>query len=216
MYGALYILFDICELLWFGSRRDIEFRQGVSRDRNRGEILAESDKQSFWMTLPGVLTGIAALLTAATGLLVVMNPHGFGGAKESAAPGSVIETARTTSVEGGGSGPSAASSPQQRKKATVLVTGKDGTETKVFLNSFRDSYSGQAIQLKNGQSIPFDKIRSIDFQEVHEYEQDVRATLTDGRAIEGAIMSGEQITGDTDIGPFSISVKNLRRILLER
>jgi len=163
-----------------------------------------------------VLTGIAALLTAATGLLVVMNPHGFGRAKESAAAGSGIETANTTAVEGRGSGPSAASSPQQRKKATVLVTGKDGTETKVFLNSFRDSYSGQAIQLKNGQSIPFDKIRSIDFLEVHDYEQDVRVTLTDGRAVEGAIMSGEQITGDTDIGPFSISVKNLRRILFER
>ena len=72
------------------------------------------------------------------------------------------------------------------------------------------------IQLKNGQSIPFDKIRSIDFLETHDYEQDVKVTLTDGRALEGAIMSGEQMTGDTDIGPFSISVKSLKRFLFER
>jgi hypothetical protein len=44
--------------------------------------LPEPDKkQSFWTTLPGVLTGIAALLTAVTGLLVVMYPHGFWGSE---------------------------------------------------------------------------------------------------------------------------------------
>jgi hypothetical protein len=172
-------------------------------------ILAQSDKPAFWTTLPGVLTGIAALLTAATGLLIVVHPHGFGGA----ATGSGTERAKTTAVEGGDSSLSSASSPQQGKKATVLAAGKDGTETRVFRNSFRDSYSGEAIQLKNGQSISFEKIRAIDFLEVHEYEQDVRVTLTDGRAVDGVIMSGEQITGDTDIGPFSISVKNLKRVL---
>jgi hypothetical protein len=35
----------------------------------------------------------------------------------------------------------------------------------------------------------------------------------DGRVLEGAIMSGEQITGDTDIGAFSISVKDVKRLL---
>ena len=175
-------------------------------------IVAQSDTPSFWTTLPGVLTGIAALLTAATGLLVVMHPHGFG----NAAAGAGSEQAKTTAVEGGGSSPSAASSPQQGKRATVLVVGKDGTENRVFLNSFRDSYSGEAIQLKNGQSIPFDKIRSIDFLEVHDYEEDIRVKLADGRAVDGEIMSGEQITGDTDIGPFSISVKNLKRVSFER
>jgi hypothetical protein len=178
--------------------------------------LAESGKQSFWTTLPGVLTGIAALLTAATGFLVVLYPHGCGGAKESAAARSGIERASTTPVDAGSSSASTGSSPQQRKKATVLVTGKDGTATRVFLQSLRDSYSGEAIELKNGQSIPFDKIRSIDFLDVNDYAQDVRVTLTDGRAVEGAIMSGEQITGATDIGPFSISVKKLSRVLFER
>jgi len=96
----------------------------------------------------------------------------------------------------------------------VLVTGKDGSETRVFLNGFKDSYTDEAIQLKSGQSIPFDKIRSIDFLEVHEYQRDVKVTLVDGRGLEGAIQSGEQFRGETDIGPFS--VVNLKQILFER
>jgi hypothetical protein len=177
--------------------------------------VAESEKkQSFWMTLPGFLTGIAAVLTAVTGLLVVMYPHGFAGPKDRPPVGSATEPAQAASSAAGVPGASAA--PAARQRSTVLVTAKDGTETRVSLNSFRDSYSGEAVQLKNGQSIPFDKIRSVDFLEVHEYEQDVRVTLMDGRALDGAIMSGEQMTGDTDIGPFSISVKSLKRILFER
>jgi hypothetical protein len=37
-----------------------------------------------------------------------------------------------------------------------------------------------------------------------------------GERFEGDIMAGEQITGDTDIGPFSISVTSLKRISFER
>jgi hypothetical protein len=176
--------------------------------------LAEAEKKKgFWTTLPGILTGVAALLTALTGLLVVMYPHGVGESKESpgTAVGAGVESPKPA-TEGRSSAP-AAGATQGKQKPTVLVVGKDGTETRVFRNSFRDSYSGEAIQLKNGQSIPFDKVKSIDFLDVHEYERDLRVTLTDGRVVEGAIMSGEQITGDTDIGPFSISVKSLKQIV---
>jgi hypothetical protein len=101
-------------------------------------------------------------------------------------------------------------------KPTVLLISKDGTTTRGFLRGFQDSYSLQAIALKSGQSIPFDKIKSVDFTETHGYDQGVKVTLIDGRALEGDIMSGEQLTGDTDIGPFSISVKTLKQIVFER
>jgi hypothetical protein len=176
--------------------------------------LAEPEKQNFWTTLPGVLTGIAAVLTAATGLLVLMYPHGFQNAKQIASPAAAGETAPVQA--GGGSAPLPGPSSQQPKKATVMVTEKDGTATNVFLNSFRDSYSNEAIEFKNGQSIPFSKIRLIDFLDEHNYQQDVRVTLTDGRVVEGEIMSGEQMTGETDIGPFSISVKSLKQVAFPR
>jgi len=165
-----------------------------------------------------MLTGIAALLTAVTGLFVVMHPRGSAGGKESPAAGvsSGAEMPRATPAVGGGSSGSPVPAPQQRQKVTVLVVGKDGAETRVFLNGFKDSYTDEAIGLKSGQSIPFDKIRSIDFLEVHEYQRDVKVTLTDGRVLEGAIQSGEQFRGETDIGPFAISVLNLKRIVFER
>jgi hypothetical protein len=181
--------------------------------------LAESErKQSFWTTVPGFLTAVAALLTAVTGLLVAVYPHGVSGSKEDAtaavSPGT--ETARPAQAVVGESSAAQVAATEPRQKATVLVVGKDGTESRVFRNSFRDSYSGESMQLKNGQSIAFDKVGSIDFLETHAYEQEVRVTLTDGRVLEGAIMSGEQITGDTDLGAFSISVKDVKRILFGR
>jgi hypothetical protein len=180
--------------------------------------LPEPDKkQSFWTTLPGVLTGIAALLTAVTGLLVVMYPHGFGAAKDGSPVATVSpkDPGGASPNDAGGSSVPAATMPK-RQKPMVLVVGKDETGTTLSLRGFQDSYSGEAIQLKSGQAIPFDRIRAVDFLQTHAYEQDVRVTLTDGRGVEGAIMSGEQLTGETDIGPFSISVKDVRRIEFER
>jgi hypothetical protein len=180
--------------------------------------VAELEKKqsfwTFWTTMPGVLTGIAAVLTAVTGLIVVMYPHGFAGSKEGS-PAAAISSRDAAAPNAVGSSAAASAVPKQQKP-TVLVVGKDGTETRVSLRGFQDSQSGEAIGLKNGQTIPFDKIGSVDFLETHEYDKDVKVTLTDGRTLEGDIMAGEQLTGQTDIGPFSISVKDVKQIVFER
>lgn len=176
--------------------------------------MADSEKQSFWTTLPGVLTGVAALLTAVTGLLVVMHPRSPSVAKGSTVTASGSQGAKTEAA--GGAGPAASSPTAQVKKATVVVVETDGTETRLSLKSFKDSYSDQVLQLKSGQSISFDRVQSIDFLEVHAYEQDLRLTLTDGRTLEGAIMVGEAIVGETDVGAFSVPVTKLKRIVFER
>jgi len=36
-----------------------------------------SEKKSFWVTLPGILTGIAAIITAVAGLLLILHQVGF-------------------------------------------------------------------------------------------------------------------------------------------
>jgi len=175
-------------------------------------------KQSFWTTLPGILTGIAALLTAVTGLLVITYPHGFAGGKEStpSAVGSYAGAGVAPAAGGGFSPASAPSATPQRQEATVLVTAKDGTATRLFLKNFKHNYYDEAIELKSGQSISFDKIKSIDFLTVHDYQMDVKVTLTDGRALDGALATGYAFKGETDIGPFTIQVVNLKQILFER
>ena len=190
--------------------------------------MADPEKRaSFWTTLPGFLTGIAALLTAVTGLLVVMYPHGFSGSKDGAAAVSSKEPAgaaqsaspaaqgASSAVQNAAADGSASLMPRG-DKPTVLLIRKDGTETRGFLHGFQDSQSLQAIALKDGQSIPFDKIKSVDFTETRGSDQGVKVTLMDGRALEGDIMAGEQMTGDTDIGLFSISVKTLKQVVFER
>jgi hypothetical protein len=175
------------------------------------------------MTMPGILTGLAAVLTAVTGLLVVMYPHGLSGPKEKPAVGAVSPSdAPGAASNGAGAVPGAggtsvspAAMPKQQKP-TVLVIERDGSQTRLFLSSFRESQWDEAFRLKNGQSIPFDKIKSVDFLDAQDSDQNVRVTLIDGRILEGAIQIGEQVLGSTDIGPFSISVRSLKQISFER
>ena len=172
--------------------------------------MAESEsKQGFWSTLPGFLTGIAAVLTAITGLLVVM--HQQDAARSKGDPAAAVAP-----KDGAGGSSAAASGIPKQPRLTVLVVDKDGAETRVFSRGFEDSYSGKAFNLKNGQAVPFEKITAVDFLETVGYEQDVKVTLRDGRTLNGSIMSGEQLTGETDVGPFSISVKRLKKITFER
>jgi hypothetical protein len=179
--------------------------------------LADSEnKPNFWTTMPGFLTGLAAVLTAVTGLLVVMHPHGPSGSKETPAVGTVSpsDAGGAASAPGGTPGSSAAMPKQQ--KPTVLVIERDGSQTRLFLSSFKESQWDEAFRLKNGQTIPFDKIKSVDFLDAQDSDQNVRVTLIDGRTLEGAIQIGEQVLGSTDIGPFAISVRSLKQISFER
>lgn len=187
--------------------------------------MADSEnKPNFWTTMPGFLTGLAAVLTAVTGLLVVMHPHGASGSKETPAVGTVSPSDAAGAASngvgavptgaGGTSVPTAAMPKQQ--KPTVLVIERDGSQTRLFLSSFRESMWDEAFRLKNGQTIPFDKIKSVDFLDAQDSDQNVRVTLIDGRTLEGAIQIGEQVLGSTDIGPFSISVGSLKQISFER
>ena len=182
--------------------------------------MAEPDKkQSFWTTLPGVLTGVAALLTAVTGLLVIAYPHGFTGGKENpgTSVGSVADTVGAAPASGGSSFPALTpSAAPQKQKATVLVTSKDDTATRLFLKTFKHNSYGEAIELKSGQTISFDKIKSIDFLTVRDYQIDVKVTLTDGRVLDGTLPIGYSFSGETDIGPFTIRVENLKQISFER
>jgi hypothetical protein len=184
--------------------------------------LAELDKkQNFWTTMPGILTGIAALLTAATGLFVAVYSHGDSGSKDHPAP------ALSTTAEPSSSAPIAASSPSRPAatqapanpvaKATVTVTSREGEVTKLFLKTFKHNYTDSAIELTSGQTISFDKIKAIDFFSVdNDHHVAVKVTLTDGRTLDGILRTGYVFVGETDIGSFKISVENLKQIVFER
>lgn len=193
----------------------------------RGAILAETDKkQSFWTTLPGILTGFAALLTAVTGSLVALYPHGCSGSQDNAAvsrgdapmtptnphtQGTARETPSPT-TEGK---ITATPKTHPKQQATVRVISRAGEVKELFRRSLR--YNGlEEIDLTDGQTIPFEKISLIDFLIVMGDKTDVRVTLTDGRTLEGSLWTGNLFDGVTDVGPFSTPVGKLKQIVIER
>lgn len=192
----------------------------------RGAILAETDKKnSFWTTLPGILTGFAALLTAVTGSLVALYPHGCSGLQENSAAGRDDAPMTQTTPHPQGSTETASPAPagksiaipatQPKQQATVRVISRAGDVKELFRRSFK--YNGlEEIDLTDGQTIPFEKISMIDFSTVMGDKTDVRVTLTDGRTLEGSLWTSNLFDGVTDVGPFSKQVGKLKQIVIER
>ena len=182
-------------------------------------ILPELEKkQNFWTTMPGILTGLAALLTAATGLWVAIGPHDRPAADQH--PAAVTAPLQAS---GPGSAPpastqqnSAASSPAAAR-GTVVVTSRAGEVTRISAKNFVHNYTDKAIELTSGQTIGFDKIKGIDFLTVHSDERsvDVKVTLADGRTIDGALKKDYAFTGENDLGPFRIFVQDVKQIVFQ-
>ena len=186
-------------------------------------------KPGFWTTLPGILTGVAALLTAITGLILGLYQYGALGSKAgsagrpAAADPPTTATAPEASKPGGGSAmspPAAAPAQSKTAEATVLLTARDGTATPVFADSLRQIREwDKSLHLLNGQNVAFDKIRTIEVASVYEQQAKVRITLIDGRVIEGFVGSGSSTLGfhgENDLGLFDIRMEQLQRIDFRR
>ena len=96
----------------------------------------ETGRLAFWTTIPGVLTGLAALLTAIGGLAVVL--HGTGG---TAGHGSVAET--NTVTRDNGAAISAVPSPL----GTSSTSGTDG----ILAQSTLSMRVGDVANLEEGK-----------------------------------------------------------------
>ena len=93
---------------------------------------------AFWTTLPGILTGIAAVVTAITGLTLGLLQYGFFGSKQGE-PGKPTTSATSTpaastasqGASARGPGAPSASKPTETnpQRATVVITASDGTTT---------------------------------------------------------------------------------------
>lgn len=177
----------------------------------------ESRFWKFWKTLPGVLTAIAALLTAIAGLYGIFG-HRPTAADKSVVPGPVKPGAREPQPE-----PSPASVANDRADATAVITESDGSVLTVRANSVRwtPGATPEEIGLNNGQSVPIGKIKTIDVLKVEDAATAIRITLVDGRTIEGSVTGGRvdfgtRFEGESDVGKVSVRVSLVRRIAFQR
>jgi hypothetical protein len=87
---------------------------------------------SFWTTLPGILTGLAALITAVGGLLgAVQQFRGDGGGEAATTSTAPTTTSATSTVSGGASArgaPEPARRPSLRRVSASAISGTASSE----------------------------------------------------------------------------------------
>jgi hypothetical protein len=195
----------------------------------------QQSRHAFWTTLPGILTGIAAVVTAITGLIVGLLQYGgfrsgpgegggsAGGsaATEVSRPApAVTERARPApaATEGSRPAPPAAeerSGPPATADAQVTITARDGKVTTVYADSLQHRQTSRELYLLSGQRISFDRIRTIAITRQESDRARVRITLRNGAVHEDAINAGlfpYGFSGTNDLGAFEISVSDLDQI----
>jgi hypothetical protein len=184
--------------------------------------------RSWWTTVPGVLTAFAAIITATGGLIAVLVQGGLlGGANQrlsdvsSESPRSIAETRpgsgppeRTTSAPQG--------STQAARPATVAPTrdlrpqGFRGVSITLLDGSVvtlqRDVliYGIQYFQLRNGQTIEFDRISSVEIR--HPWDGRVRFTLLNDQQLEAELSSDVPLWGKNELGTFTGYTSKMQRI----
>ncbi|HEY8997349.1 MAG TPA: hypothetical protein VIM60_05600 [Edaphobacter sp.] len=174
-------------------------------------------KENFWTTLPGILTGVAALLTAFTGFWIATSPHGGVPKAEPAAAASMVEPPAKAAVPVRSSAPPQAASsqpPPAVEHTSVVVTSRKNEITQVSASSFHHNLTSEGIQLSSGQTIAFDRIKAIDFLDVDgdAHLVGVRVLLTNGNTKEDSLATSYAFNGQSDLGPFTIFVQDVKQL----
>jgi hypothetical protein len=166
-----------------------------------------SEKPGFWTTLPGILTGIAAVLTAAGGLIAGLTS--FKGCEGKGSTSAYVATSPSP-IEG-----KTASSTPTVQSRSVAITTLNGNTTYLSLESFQIYGGGTYFQLNDGHQIDFYKIRALDFLETYGVNVKVRLTLTDGTIVNGAMTDGF-FEGNDKLGHFEIQMHQVKRVEFNR
>lgn len=180
----------------------------------------QPSKGNFFTTLPGVLTGIAAVLTALTGFWAIF--HQDSPAKPPKAAivdgpaSSPTSTPSSNATPQGVSTPSAATAANAPSApvADVALTSRKGLTTHLSAKSFHHNMTETALTLDSGQTIDFEKLRQIDFGNVSDsHLVAVTLTLNDGRTVTGDLATNYAFVGESDLGHFNIFVQDVRQIV---
>jgi hypothetical protein len=98
------------------------------------------------------------------------------------------------------SGPSGTVTPREGAAFEFAGLRADGSKT---------------LPLGSGLKVSFDKIKEIAFGEETDGQVPVTITIVDGRTIDDTVDSGIELTGDTVLGTFSLSVKDIKQVVLQ-
>jgi hypothetical protein len=178
---------------------------------------------SWWTTLPGILTALAAVITATGGLIAILLQAGFFDkteqpvARAAEAGPSKTDTERDRTGRGGSGEASTASN---RLAADVLIGDLRAKRFDGMVITHRDrtvvavqpAFPQGPFTLTNGQSVGLDRIKTVEPQ--HDpFSGRVRFTLVNGQQFEGQVTGLSQyIWGANDLGAYKGELTNIQRI----
>lgn len=205
--------------------------------------MSEPQKPNWWQTLPGVLTALAATITALSGLAAILFQNGVFGAKAEAKAGNPpITQVTTTDGPGASAGVSAAAAPHRAppadsvgsassaqagktarpwSEAEAVLLGRDGTVTRIRASSLSNCISANhELSLDNGQSIAFEKLAGFDVVQADDHANSnakakLRLILANGTEISGTVEANCDLFGTNDIGRVTTYYDQLRGVRFE-
>lgn len=176
---------------------------------------------SWWQTLPGILTGVAAVVTAVSGLVGLLFQQGVLGRKaESAAP--VAEQAKVQPAPAATQGAPATPAGKSWAEAVASITLRGGQVTRVPASTFRHCISvGEDLTLDSGQAVPFEKMRGFDVARADAPgtaggKASLVIHLLDGSELKGTMDAHCDLFGTNDLGRFSTTFDKLQGVRFER
>lgn len=186
--------------------------------------MAETGK-SFWHTAAGVITAVAALITAVGGVLAILVQNdiiggtsdretpvvaGAQGGARASQPDSGVATAATAAQ---------ASSLVPWDRATATFVRRDGTSVTVKAPTVGLACATETLAFKNGQRVGLNLVRSIRFDAIYTENSsaDGVVTLLDGRELTDPIHTWNcPVTGANELGRLEIQLVDIGRIDFHR
>lgn len=188
--------------------------------------MAEADK-SFWQTLPGIITAIAALITALGGLLGILIQNdviALGQAGDSSGQTSTTSTSAGDGTSGGAS--EKASSPGTAgsglvawSQAAAALVRKDGSSALVKAATVGLACNPGTLEFENGQRMSLELVRTIEFDAIYteNASADGTVTLLDGQQLTDPIHTWNcPVSGKNELGAVEIALDDIDRIEFQR
>jgi hypothetical protein len=175
---------------------------------------------SWWATLPGILTAIAAVITALTGLLAILAQNGVLGEKSKSFITGQTEVVSSASVKPevvvANDKPTAGTGITEvqlaRKPFTgAVVTMTDGTVIKLRDNIREYCGSVAALRTIQGQTIKMDIMNRFDIIDWSSQKGAVKITLINGEVLNVSI-DACYFEGRNDLGDFRGDFSQIRSV----
>lgn len=176
-----------------------------------------SRTQGFWQTVPGMLTAVAAVITAAGGLLALLLQMGIIGGADNPAPVTGVQSQQTTApvkATTASQGPTGKPWSDIQARWTMI----DGTTVMMRAETVRFCFSGgMGVNLDDSRDIAFEKMSMIEVLRSDVAlsaggKATLRVTLANGAAYEGKITSGCDFFGLADTGRYTRYPDKLAKI----